>query len=82
MDCHEGEDYLRPMMVPMLHTKGMTAYALAVFWVSIHSSPWWRTLLTFMLGVFDELTNHGLDYSNVSVQYTTKNSACKCHPEA
>ena len=78
----EGEGYLRPMMVPMLHTKGMTAYAFATFCQHLLIFSIVCELLTFMLGVLDELANHGLNDSNVSVQYTTKDPACKCHPEA
>lgn len=55
-----------PMIVPILHTNGMTAYARAATVNSISYSTEGADL-TLMLWLLDQLSNHGLNDSNVPI---------------
>jgi hypothetical protein len=69
------------MIVPMLHTNGMTAYALASN-QSASSFPVIRIeVLTLMLRPLDQLSDHGLNYANVAIERTADNSTSECDPK-
>ena len=57
-----------PMIVPIDQTNGITAYARAkVCKRRTWEYCWVGRRLTFMLRLFDQLPDHGLDYTNVSI---------------
>ena len=69
-----------PIIVPMDHTKGMTAYAFA----ASRQYAYIRICLfahTLMLRIRDHLPNHSLNDAHVSVESSTECSADECHPE-
>ena len=69
------------MMVPILHTNGMTAYAFANNWSISSSFSVYATALTFMLGSLDQLADHGLNDANVAIERTTDDPAGECNPK-
>lgn len=44
-------------------------------------SPETTELLTFMFGLGNQLSNHGLDDTNVSIEKATESSAEQSHPD-
>jgi hypothetical protein len=67
------------MIVPMLHTKGITAYALAIQnQLALKNDD---MLLTLVRRVLDQLADHGLNHSDVAVQCTTDKTASEGNPD-
>lgn len=69
------------MMVPMLHTNGITAYAFATQ-LSAYAIQWRVVSLTLVRRIHDELANHGLDDANIAIEHTADKATCKGNPES
>lgn len=70
-----------PMIVPMDHTKGITEKARATELAQCEA--WWseERILTLMLRLGDQFTNHGLDDADVAVKKTADGSASQSNPD-
>ena len=64
--CAKVPPIAGPMIVPIDHTNGITAYARA-FDISLEESSPRERPLTFMLWFFHELADHCLNYPNVAI---------------
>lgn len=64
-----------PMIVPTLHTNGITAYALAgcCQYATLRLTS--IQILTLMLRILHHFTHHGLDDAHASIETSTKCSA-------
>lgn len=76
-----SRQYLRPTIVPTDQTKGMTAYARAGPTSAFLPLQEGVAGLTLMLGLVDNLANHGLDDTNVAVEDAAEGAADQGDPE-
>lgn len=72
---------LRPMMVPMLHTNGITAYALADTRLVSGRLDAHMVIVTLMFRSLDQLSDHSLNDANIAVERTADYSTSECNPE-